>query len=209
MFNPPLGSVRHTLLRLILWMMIPKPHCPASVQEMTFILTPLNFHHLWFCVRFCVMVKHTLYCLRADLYLSTSIICDYILYFHVRARARVCVCVISNFCVWWTDDWFMKPLFFWWAQCLWWSPAEETVSLRKQADQLLAAALCVDLLILPRECSSVRAITTDDDGLRNSVLHWWHSSTLSCVLHWWQYTTLFYTDDCVQHCSTLSCVLHW
>ena len=122
------------------------------------------------------------------------------------ARACVCVCVISNFCVWWTDDWFMKPLFFWWAQCLWWSPAEETVSLRKQADQLLAAALCVDLLILPRECSSVRAITTDDEGLRNSVLHWWHSSTLSCVLHWWQYTTLFKTDDSVQHCSTLMTV---
>ena len=141
--------------------------------------------------------------------LETSIICDHILYFHVRVCVCVCVCVISNFCVWWTDDWFMKPLFFWWAQCLWWSPAKGTVSLRKQADWLLAAALCVDLLILPRECSSVRAFTTDDDGLRNSVLHWWHSSTLSCVLHWWQYTTLFYTDDSVQHCSTLSCVLHW
>ena len=100
-----------------------KPHCPASVQEMTFILTPLNFRHLWFCVHFCVMVKHTLYCLRADLYLSKRP--SSVIIFFISMCVCVCVCVISNFCVWWTDDWFMKPLFFWWAQCLWWSPAKE------------------------------------------------------------------------------------
>ena len=114
------------------------------------------------------------------------------------------MCDFNFLCVWWTDDWFMKPLFFWWAQCLWWSPAEETVSLRKRVDRLLAAALCVDSLILPRECSSVRAFTTDVDGLRNSVLHWWHRSTLSCVLHWGQYRTLFYTILC----STLRTMLY-
>ena len=137
--------------------------------------------------------------------LETSIICDYILYFHVRVR--VCVCDFKLLCM--VNWWLIYEASVLLMSSVSVVVSSQRVSLRKQVDRLLAAALCVDLLILPRECRSVRAFTTDDDGLRNTVLHWWHSSTLSCVLHSWQYTTLFYTDDSVQHCSTLSCVLHW